>query len=93
MPGTSDSPEPVDAEIVPADPEAPLTAPAPDYDDRGVPSFDHVRTKIEGRHATSQGMTELTADTPEARTVEDEMTERDRKAAERLAEIRRGLGG
>jgi phage shock protein A len=92
MPDPSSPSDPIDAEIVPADPIAPVTAPAPDYDERGVPSFDHVRARIEGRHATSQGMTELTADTPQGRTVEEQITERDRKAAEKLAEIRRSLG-
>ena len=92
MPESPVPSEPIDAEIVPAEPIPPVTAPAPDYDEHGVPSFDHVRAKVEGRHATSQGMTELTADTPEARTIEDEITERDRRAAEKLAEIRRSLG-
>lgn len=92
MPDPSPDQEPIEAEIVAEGLIPPVTAPSPDYDERGVPSFDHVRAKIEGRHATSQGMTELTADTPESRTIEDALTERDRKAAEKLAEIRRTLG-
>ncbi len=84
--------EPIEAEIVEPEPIPPVTAPSPDYDERGVPSFDHVRARIEGRTATSQGATELTGDTPEARTLEDQLTERDRLAAAKLAEIRRSLG-
>ncbi len=84
--------EPIAAEIVEPGPIPPVTAPVPDYDERGVPSFDHVRSKIEGRAATSLGATELAAETPEARTIEDRLSERDRLAAEKLAEIRRSLG-
>lgn len=87
--------EPIDAEIVPDDPDvsnAPVTAPAPDYDEHGVPSFDYVRDRIEGRHATSLGASELADATPEARSLEEQLTERDKAAAEKLAEIRRSLG-
>lgn len=84
--------EPIEAEIVEAQPIPPVVAPTPDYDEHGVPSFDHVRAKIEGRAATSQGATELAGDTPEGRSLADQLTERDRLAAEKLAEIRRSLG-
>lgn len=84
--------EPIEAEIVESGPVSPAVAPTPDYDEHGVPSFDHVRAKIEGRAATSQGATELVAESPEGRAVEDQLTERDRLAAEKLAEIRRSLG-
>ena len=92
MPDPSPNEEPVDAEIVAEGPIPPVTAPAPDYDAHGVPSFDYVRARIEGRHATSQGMTELTADTPEAHTIEEQFTERERAAKAKLDEIRRSLG-
>lgn len=92
MPDPTPYDEPVDAEIVTADPVPPVTPPTPDYDERGVPSFDHVRAKIEGRHATSQGMTELTAETPEAHTVEEQFAEREQAAKAKLDEIRRSLG-
>ena len=82
--------EVVDAEIVPA-PPAPV-APAADYDDRGVPSFDYVRDRIEGRSAVAHGTTELTGDTPESRTLDEQMADRDEKAAAKLAELRRSLG-
>lgn len=88
-------PEPVDAEIVP-DP-VPTTAvppPAftPDYDERGVPSFDYVRDKIEGRVATSIGLGELAADTAAGRSVEEQEAERAKAATAKLDEIRRSMG-
>ncbi len=75
-------PEPIEAEMVeePAAAAARPTA-APDYDEHGVPSFDYVRDKIENRYATSVGATELAAETPEARTLEQQAAERDREAA------------
>lgn len=85
--------EPIDAEIVP-DP-APATPPpafTPDYDEHGVPSFDYVRDKIEGRAATSIGMGELAADTAAGRAVEEQEAERDKAAKAKLDEIRRSLG-
>lgn len=84
--------EPIDAEIVPPAEIPPVTAPRPDYDEHGVPSFDYVRDRIEGRHAASQGATELAGETPEGRTVEERFTERERAAKARLDEIRRSLG-
>jgi phage shock protein A len=84
--------EPIDAEIVASAEIPPVTAPRPDYDEHGVPSFDYVRDRIEGRHAVSQGETELAGGTPEARTVEEQFTERERLAKAKLDEIRRSLG-
>lgn len=92
MPDPSPQQEPIDAEIVESASSPPVTPSVPDYDERGVPSFDHVRARIEGRHATSQGMTELTAETPESRTIEQQLTERDAAAKAKLDEIRRSLG-
>jgi hypothetical protein len=84
--------EPLDAEIVEdATVPAPPT-PAPDYDDRGVPSLDYVREKIETRYATSVGAAELAENTPEARSVEEQEAERERAAKARLEEIRRSMG-
>lgn len=91
----TDPGEPVDAEIVP-DP-APVTPPppafTPDYDERGVPSFDHVRDKIERRAATSVGMGELAAGTPQGRSIEEQEAERAEAAKAKLEEIRRSMGG
>lgn len=66
--------------------------PEPDYDEHGTPSLDHVRDKIEGRYATSLGATELAEDTAPARVQAEQMADREKKAAERLEQIRRSLG-
>ena len=90
----TDPTEPVDAEIVP-DPAPATPAPpacTPDYDERGIPSFDHVRDKIEGRVATSIGMGELAAETPQGRSIEEQEAERAKAAKARLDEIRRSMG-
>lgn len=71
---------------------APDVTPAPDYDEHGTPSLGYVRNKIENRFATSLGATELAEDTAPVRDQADQQAERDRKAAERLEEIRRSLG-
>ena len=65
---------------------------APDYDEHGVPSLDFVRDKIEGRYATSLGATELAGADDRVREQADHEAERDKKAADRLEEIRRSLG-
>jgi len=64
------------------------TRPDPGYDSAGVPTFESVREKIETRYATAQGAAELDAETAEGRTVEEQYEERQRAAAERLAQIR-----
>ncbi|RZT84853.1 hypothetical protein EV383_1709 [Pseudonocardia sediminis] len=79
-------------ELTPADLTPPDATPAPDYDEHGTPSLDYVRDKIEGRYATSLGAGELAEDTDRVRDQEEQVAERDRKAADRLAEIRRSLG-
>jgi phage shock protein A len=78
--------EPIDAEIVP-----PVT-PTPDYDERGVPSLDYVRDKIEGRYATAMGDTELTEGSSEARSLDEQQAQREKAAKAKLDEIRRTLG-
>ena len=96
MTGSSPPPsEPIDAEIVPpATPEPlPPEPPAPDYDERGVPSLDYVRYKIEGRFATSLGGTELAEGTPAAQSLEEQRAEREKAAKAKLDEIRRTLRG
>lgn len=77
--------EPVDAEIVP-----PVT-PTSDYDERGVPSLDHVRDKIEGRYATAMGDAELTEGSPEARSLDEQQAQREKAAKAKLDEIRQTL--
>jgi phage shock protein A len=56
-----------------------------------VPTFESVREKIETRYATSLGAAELAAETPEGREVEEQYEERERAAAERLAQIRESM--
>ncbi|MFC5285946.1 hypothetical protein ACFPM7_02690 [Actinokineospora guangxiensis] len=64
-----------------------------DYSEAGVPSFDFVRNKIEGRHATSVGSSELAEATPEAADVNTTMAERDKAGADRLEQIRKAMRG
>jgi phage shock protein A len=59
-----------------------------DYTTSGVPTFDSVREKIEKRYQTSIGAAELDAESPEGRSIEEQYEERQRAAAERLAQIR-----
>jgi phage shock protein A len=61
------------------------------YTTSGVPTFDSVREKIEGRYQTSLGAEELDAESPEGRDVDDQYEARQRAAADRLAEIRTSM--
>jgi phage shock protein A len=85
-------PEPA-AEATPS--AAPAATPAEPvdtgYTPSGVPTFDTVREKIETRYGTAIGATELDAESPEGRTVEEQYDARQRAAAERLAEIRKSM--
>jgi phage shock protein A len=79
----------------PAAEATPVAAPAEPvdtgYTPSGVPTFDSVREKIETRYGTAIGATELDAESPEGRTVEEQYDARQRAAAERLAEIRKSM--
>ncbi|WP_243727355.1 hypothetical protein [Actinocrispum wychmicini] len=70
------------------DPLAPI-----DYTDAGVPTFDYVRDRIENRIATSAGMGELTGESPQAKSIDEQMAERDKAGLDKLEEIRRSLRG
>ncbi|MDT5217967.1 MAG: hypothetical protein QOF15_72, partial [Mycobacterium sp.] len=70
---------------------APDPGPDPGYDRRGVPTFDSVRERIESRYGTALGAEELAAETAEGRAVEEQYEERQRAAAERLAQIRESM--
>ena len=85
-------PEPA-AEATPSAPRAaaPATPVDTGYTPSGVPTFDSVREKIETRYGTAIGATELDAESPEGRTVEEQYDARQRAAAERLAEIRKSM--
>lgn len=61
------------------------------YTPGGVPTFDSVREKVETRYGTAFGASELAAETPEGRSVEEQYDKRQRAAAERLAEIRESM--
>ena len=63
----------------------------PGYDSEGVPTFEFVREKIETRFGAAQGSAELDAESPEGRSVESEFEQRQRAAAERLAQIRESM--
>ncbi|OBI99598.1 hypothetical protein [Mycobacterium sp. 1465703.0] len=65
--------------------------PGPEYDSAGVPTFESVRDTIEGRYSTAQGAAELDAESPEGQSVEAQYEERQRAAAERLAQIRESM--
>jgi hypothetical protein len=79
----------------PAEPPAPPPAGPPDtgYTSSGVPTFESVREKIETRYGTAIAASELDAESPEGRTVEEQYDARKRAAAERLAEIRESMRG
>ena len=66
-------------------PSTPATQPS------GVPTFESVREKIETRYGTAIGATELDAESPEGRTIEEQYDARQRAADERLAEIRKSM--
>lgn len=95
---TSSEPEPapppevVDAEGVESVPAEPVTRTDTDYTDAGVPTFDFVRDRIEGRVAAAQGREELDGETPEGRTLAQQEADRDAAARERLEQIRRSMG-
>jgi phage shock protein A len=58
-----------------------------------VPTFESVREKIETRYGTAIGASELDAESPEGRTVEEQYDARQRAAAERLTEVRESMRG
>ncbi|MFD1147308.1 hypothetical protein [Saccharothrix hoggarensis] len=82
----------IDAEIVEDEPAGPVAPPA-DYSEDGVPSFEHVRDRIEGRVATSLGAGELADAIPEAKAVEDQFEARRQAGLDKLEEIRRSMRG
>jgi phage shock protein A len=61
------------------------------YTPSGVPTFESVREKIETRYGTAIGASELAAETPEGRSVEEQYDARQKAAAERLAQIRESM--
>ena len=78
-----------------AEPEAAPPAEPADtgYTSSGVPTFKSVREKIKTRYGTAIGASELDAESPEGRTVEDQYDARQRATAERPTEIRESMRG
>lgn len=100
MPGDSTAdenptpqPQETTSEELEPQPPAPPPAEAADtgYTPGGVPTFESVREKIETRYGTAIGASELAAETPEGRSVEEQYEERQRAAAERLEQIRKAM--
>ncbi|WP_037303134.1 hypothetical protein [Amycolatopsis orientalis] len=87
------TPEILDAEIVEEAPTAPVEVPEPDYSEGGVPSFDHVRDRIEQRYTTSLGSTELAGlgGKEDVASLDKKIADRDKAAKDKLAEIRRAM--
>jgi phage shock protein A len=77
----------------PRDTAAPEPAPTGDYDEAGVPTFEHIRDKIEGRYATAVGGTELAEESAAGRSIAQQQADRDAAARERLEQIRRSVRG
>ncbi len=78
---------------MPDEPTSPAPEPDvdPGYTSSGIPTFESVREKIETRYETSIGAAELDAESPEGRDVEEQYQDRQRAAAERLAQIRKSM--
>ena len=82
----------VDAEIVdPSSPALPINPITPDYTGTGVPTFTHVRDKIEERIGRAIGSEELAHETPAGRSVQEQWDAREKAAKERLDQIRKSL--
>jgi phage shock protein A len=71
--------------------ETPPPVPDGDYNEAGVPSFDYVRDRIEGRIATSEGASELAEGS--AASVDEQFADRERAGREKLEQIRRSMRG
>lgn len=81
----------IEGEVLPAAP-GPVPEPADTgYTAAGVPTFDAVREKIETRYGTALGASELAAETPGGRSVEEQYEQRQQAAAERLQQIRESM--
>jgi phage shock protein A len=94
-PQSQDSQDPIDAEIVEESTsvQAAAVTPSFDYTDGGVPTFDYVRDRIENKVATSIGAEELAAGSPQGKSIDEQMAERDRAGRDKLEEIRRQMRG
>jgi phage shock protein A len=91
----SNEPVIIDAELVEDDTAPQVVAPSVqgDYTEAGVPTFDFVRDRIESRIATTAGATELVGETSQAKSIDEQMAERDKAGRDKLEEIRRAMRG
>jgi hypothetical protein len=82
-----------DAALALPEPIAPAapTAPATDYTDSGVPTFDYVRDQVERRFTTSTGAAELAADSRPGTSLDEQFTAREQAGKDRLEQIRRAM--
>jgi hypothetical protein len=71
----------------------PVTNPATDYTDAGVPTLGYLQDKIDRRYGTALGATELAEAGDEAKAQQQAAVDREQAARDRLAEIRRSLHG
>jgi hypothetical protein len=62
------------------------------YTANGVPTFDSVREKVQGRAGRAMGAEELERDSAHGRTADEQFAARAKAGQERLAEIRKSLG-
>jgi hypothetical protein len=91
-PSGQDERDPTTAAPTPAA-TGPADVPAGDFTESGVPTFEHVRDKIEGRYATALGAEELAAETPAGRSLAEQEAARDEAAKAKLEELRRSVRG
>ncbi|MBA2310433.1 MAG: hypothetical protein H0W01_14350 [Pseudonocardiales bacterium] len=88
-PAPEPEPSQLTAPTAPSEPEGL----APDYDEAGRPSFDYVRDRIEGRYATSLGEEELAGETQQAKTLQEQLDEREKAAKDTLDKLRESMRG
>jgi len=84
----------VDPDIVPRTPsvtDIPQVPMDPGVTDAGVPTFDAVRDRIDGRSGRAVGSTELDAESAIGRTEAEKFAERERAGRARLDEIRKSM--
>lgn len=87
-------PEPVTPADVSIDPAAVDPALTDGYyNDRGVPNYDAVRDKIEGRIGTSIGESELAEESDEGKKFQEQWDKREQAGKDRLEQLRKSLGG
>lgn len=61
------------------------------YTDQGVPTWDSVRGKVEGRSAMALGAEELDQSSPAGRSLDEQWNDREEAGRKKLDEIRRSM--